>query len=143
GDGGFAGNAELSGPRGVAVDASGNVYIADTNNQRVRVVVKSSGNISTIAGNGASGSSGDGGPATSATMNSVYGVAVDATDDVFLADTINSRVREVLATPATVLGTLSPTQWTVNQNGYSGNITITGGAPPSGSFLTSTGLPPG
>jgi hypothetical protein len=143
GDGGAATSAQLYYPEAVAVDGSGNVFIADSSNHRIRVVVQSSGVIATIAGSGATGSSGDGGPATSATLNNVYGVAVDATDDVFLADTINSRVREVLPIPAPVLGALAPTQWTANQSGYYGTITITGGAPPSGSFLTTTGLPPG
>ena len=81
----------------MAVDASGNLFIADTDNNRIREVVKATGNIITIAGNGTAGYSGDNGPATSATARtSPYGVAVDASGNVFIADTGNNRVREVV-----------------------------------------------
>ncbi|MCB4790804.1 MAG: carboxypeptidase regulatory-like domain-containing protein [Elusimicrobia bacterium] len=83
GDGGLAASAQLNTPNGVAVDASGNVYIAD--NTRVRKV-NTSGIISTIAGNGSVGYSGDGGPATLAQINHSYGVAVDASGNVYIAD---------------------------------------------------------
>lgn len=97
GDGGLATQAELNGPASVAVDESGNLYIADTKNDRVREVAVAGGVITTIAGTGTSGYTGDGGPATSAELNSPQGVAADTSGDVYIADTDNSLVRKVSA----------------------------------------------
>src|SRR5208283_3417442 len=94
GDGGPATAAELDYPAGVAVDASGNLYIADTNNQRVREVNNSTGMITTVAGSG-NFALGDGGPATAAFLNNPMGVAVDASGNLYIADTRNERIREV------------------------------------------------
>jgi len=94
GDGGAATNATLGNPYGVAVDSHGNVFIADTGNQRIREV-GTNGIITTVAGNGALGYSGDGGAATNATLGNPYGVAVDAYGNVYIADTGNDRIREV------------------------------------------------
>src|SRR5207253_8688976 len=68
GDGGLATNAELTQPTGVYVDSSGNIFIADSGNQRIREVDAATGNIQTVAGNGTFGFSGDGGPATNAEL---------------------------------------------------------------------------
>src|SRR5262249_60153167 len=92
GHGGFARTAELSGPRGVAVDASGNVYAADTGNQRIREVVQATGNIITVAGNGTYGYSGDGGAATSAALASPKAMAMGANGHVFHPDSRNHRI---------------------------------------------------
>jgi sugar lactone lactonase YvrE len=143
GDGGPATAAKLFAPDGLTVDASGNVFIADTYNFRVRAILQSSGNIVTVAGNGTLGYSGDGSQATSANLSHAYGLAVDGSGNLFIADLDNNAVREVLPIPAPVLGSLSTTQWTVNQGGYYGSIPVTGAAPPSGSFLTTSGMPPG
>jgi uncharacterized protein (TIGR03437 family) len=97
GDGGSATSAQLNVPFGVAVDASGNIYIADSNNNRIRKV-SATGIITTVAGNGAQGYSGDGGSATSAQLNFPYGVAVDASGNLYIADKFNERVRRVSAT---------------------------------------------
>ncbi|MCX6631897.1 MAG: SMP-30/gluconolactonase/LRE family protein, partial [Candidatus Solibacter sp.] len=94
GDGGAAGSAQLNAPFGVAVDAAGNLYIAEFGNNRVRKVA-ANGNISTLAGNGISGFSGDGGQAGSAQLNGPQGVAVDSAGNVYIADTANNRVRKV------------------------------------------------
>ncbi|NCX95569.1 MAG: hypothetical protein EBX41_04010, partial [Chitinophagia bacterium] len=94
GDGGAATAASLSLPKGVAVDASGNVYFPDQNNNRIRKV-NTSGVISTIAGNGSLGYSGDGGAATAASLSGPYGVAVDASGNVYIADCFNNRIRKV------------------------------------------------
>jgi uncharacterized protein (TIGR03437 family) len=94
GDGGPATGGYLAGPYGVAVDSAGNVYIADTFNNRVREV-STSGIITTIAGTGYAGSSGDSGPATSAQVNDPEGVAVDSAGNIYIADTYNSRVRQI------------------------------------------------
>ena len=78
------------------MDASGNIFIADTFNYRIREV-STSGTITTVAGNGTQGFSGDGGPATSAMLNNPYAVTVDSSGNVFIADSGNNRIREVRA----------------------------------------------
>ncbi len=94
GDGGPAVNAFLNHPCGVAVDAAGNIYIADTTNGRIRVVIK--GTIYTIAGNGRLGIfAGDGGLATNASLSFPYSMTVDAQGNVFVADTQNHVIREL------------------------------------------------
>ncbi len=113
GDGGPATSAELSLPEGVAVDAAGNLLIADGGNNRVRVVAHktgtfygqpmTAGDIYTVAGDGTSGFSGDGGPATSAGL-SLRGVAVDAAGNLLIADTFNRRVRVVAHKTGTFYG---------------------------------------
>lgn len=95
GDGGPATSAALNGPEAVALDSSGNIFIADTANFIIREVAASSGTIQTIAGNGKEGYSGDGGPATSAQLDDPYGVFVDGSGNIFIADTDNSIIREV------------------------------------------------
>jgi sugar lactone lactonase YvrE len=96
GDNGAAAKASLSEPFGVAVDTVGNLYIADTSNHRIRKV-DTSGVITTVAGNGTEGFSGDGGAATSATLNTPIGVAVDAAGNLYIADAFNNRIRKVNA----------------------------------------------
>ncbi|MCU1259836.1 MAG: repeat containing protein [Bryobacterales bacterium] len=98
GDGGPATGAQLNNPSGLAVDSRGDLYIADTSNNVVRMV-DTQGNISTIAGNNsaATGFSGDGGPATSAVLYNPIGVAVDSAGNLYVADGGNSRVRLVSA----------------------------------------------
>jgi sugar lactone lactonase YvrE len=93
GDGGAAASAELQLPQGVAVDSSGNIFIADTGNQRIRRV--SGGTITTVAGNGTGGYRGDGGAATSAELNTPTEVKVDSSGNLFIADFQNNRIREV------------------------------------------------
>jgi trimeric autotransporter adhesin len=95
GDGSAAISTELYYPESVAVDASGNLFVADTNNNRIRKVSASSGIITTVAGSGIPGYFGDGGPATSAGLASPFGVAVDASGNLFIGDTYNDRIREV------------------------------------------------
>ena len=95
GDGISATNAELYLPTGVAVDSSGNIYIADYGNNRVRMVTVSTGVISTVAGNGTAGFSGDNNPATSAALYRPAGVALDASGNLYIADAYNNRVRVV------------------------------------------------
>jgi hypothetical protein len=107
GDGGVATNASLylfsyGGPSGVACDASGSLYIADYGNERVRKV-DTNGIITTVAGNGSYSYSGDGGAATNASLNP-YGVAFNASGNLFIADYYNSRIRDVnLATYPTLM----------------------------------------
>src|SRR5207248_2212538 len=89
-------SAMLNQPNGVAVDTSGNVFISDWHNSRIREVVKTTGQIITVAGTGTSGYSGDGGPATAAKLNFPGGVAVDASGNLFITDSSNERLREVV-----------------------------------------------
>jgi hypothetical protein len=101
GDNGPASAARLSGPLGVSVDAAGNLYIADTANQRIRKVDAATGIITTVAGNGFlsaggfGGYSGDNGPAASAELNLPYAVAFDAAGNFYIPDSANSRIRKV------------------------------------------------
>jgi trimeric autotransporter adhesin len=114
GDGGPATSAKLTGPAMVAVDAAGNVLIADYGNNRIRVVAASTGtfygiamtagDIYTIAGQGTAGFGGDGGPATSAKFNGPQSVAVDAAGNILIADTYNHRIRMVAASTSTFYG---------------------------------------
>ncbi len=103
GDGCPASQATLNQPEGVTLDASANVYIADTNNHRIREVSAATGVISTIAGNGftnpngTGGYNGDGIAATSAKLDFPYAVAFDASGNMYIPDSANQRVREVMA----------------------------------------------
>ena len=94
GDGGPATEAQLNNPRGLAVDGSGNLYMADYLNQRVRRI-DPDGVITTIAGTGDRGFGGDGGPATDAHLNSPNGLAVDGSGNLYVADYPNHRVRVI------------------------------------------------
>ncbi len=106
GDSGPATEAQLSAPTGVAVDGAGNVYIADTENQRIRKV-DSTGTITTIAGTGELSFGGDGGPASEAQLAYPTGVAVDEAGNVYIADLNNHRIRKVdsTGTITTIAGT--------------------------------------
>ena len=94
GDGGAAISAQLNYPTGVAVDISGNVYIADKENHKIRMV-SSAGIITTFAGTGAQGNSGDDGAAISATLYWPKGVTLDISGNVYIADTYNRKIRMV------------------------------------------------
>jgi len=97
GDGATATAAQLNTPGGIALDAAGNLYIADGGNNRVRKVT-AAGVISTIAGKGTAGFSGDGGAATAAELKRPTHVAVDATGNVYITDADNARIRKVSPT---------------------------------------------
>jgi len=94
GDGGPAVNAGLNAPRTVAIDVSGNLYIADTSNHRIRKV-DTSGVITTIAGDGGAGFSGDGGSAVNAGLNAPRSIAIGSAGALYIADTFNHRIRKI------------------------------------------------
>jgi len=102
GDDGPAVDASLAGPMGVALDADGNLFIADRDNNRVRRVDAATEKIATVAGNGASGFGGDGDLATLAELHWPVGVALDASGNLFMADQRNQRVRRVDAANAII-----------------------------------------
>ncbi len=148
GDGGLATSAALSHPEGVFVDASGNIYIADSGDDLIRVVnpgtqavtiagvVIQPGDIATVAGNGTPGYSGDSGPATQAQLDDPYGVFVDASGDIFIADTDNAVIREVIG------GTIQTVAGTPGSPGYSGDGQLATSAQlglPEGVFLDGSG----
>jgi uncharacterized protein (TIGR03437 family) len=111
GDSGSATQARLNHPSGVAMDSSGNLYIADRDNNRMRRV-SPDGTITTVAGTGVSGNLGDGGLASQAQLNAPSSVSVDAAGSLYIADTGNQRIRKVTTdgriSAATNLGLLSP-----------------------------------
>lgn len=139
GDGGPASSAALNGPAAIFVDNNGNLFIADQGNSAIREVLASTGNITTVAGTGTSGYNGDGIPATTAQLSSPFGVFVDASGNLFIADTDNSLIREVVASTGkiqTVAGepNLGP--------GYSGNGGLATSAQldePEGVFVDAAG----
>ncbi|RXH54829.1 hypothetical protein GRAN_3933 [Granulicella sibirica] len=93
GDGGAATSALLDSPAGIAVDGSGNLFVADSHNQRVREI--SGGTITTVAGTGVAGFGGDGGGATAAVLDLPVAVSVDGAGNVYIADSGNHRIRKV------------------------------------------------
>jgi hypothetical protein len=94
GDGGPAVSANLTAPGGVAVAPNGDVYIADTFNHRIRKVIKAGGTIVTVAGTGTQGFSGEGTPAISANLNTPYGIDIDNSGNIFIADRDNHVIRK-------------------------------------------------
>ncbi|MBL8210055.1 MAG: hypothetical protein JNK87_05055 [Bryobacterales bacterium] len=97
GDGGQASIAQMDNPQALAFDAAGSLYIADQNNHRIRRV-SVDGVITTFAGTGRAAFDGDRGPAADASLNAPQGVTVDARGNVYIADTVNRRIRKVDAT---------------------------------------------
>ena len=108
GDGGPADKAKLDQPFDVAFDRTGNLYLSDTFNHRIRRVDAKTGTITTVAGNGKKGFGGDGGKATDAMLNEPYGIELDAEGNLYIVDRLNYCVRKVDAKTAfitTVAGT--------------------------------------
>ena len=136
GDNGPAASAQLNNPYSLAVDSAGNLFIADTGDQRIRKV-SSSGVIATVAGNGTPGFSGDNSPAITAQLDNPYGLAVDSAGKVYIADFDNNRVR-VLTPVIPCTYSLSPTMAQAAVSG--GNLTVGIRTTPSCSWVIS-GLP--
>jgi trimeric autotransporter adhesin len=124
GDGGLATAADLDAPMGVAVDAAGNVYVADHYNSRIREIMANDSNIYTFAGNGVASFSGDGGPATAAEISAPTGVCLDNSGNLYISDEGNSRVREVTSTITNVNNISVANNVLVYPNPNNGQFTI-------------------
>jgi DNA-binding beta-propeller fold protein YncE len=116
GDGGVARDAGLNQPFDVALDQQGHLYFSEADNHCVRRVEGHSGIITTVAGTGQAGYSGDGGPATQAQLNSPYGIALDAANNLYIVDRLNACIRLVEAATG-IIRTIAGT----GQAGYSGD----------------------
>lgn len=114
GDGGPAAQAQVNIVRGMASDAAGNLYFADSGNNRIRRI-STTGIVTTVAGNGTAGFGGDGGPATSAQLNQPLDVEVDGAGNLYIADFSNQRIRKVSS--AGIITTLAGT----GKAGYNGD----------------------
>jgi sugar lactone lactonase YvrE len=119
GDGGKATDASLASPRALAVDAQGNLYIADYNNGRIRRVT-TDGIIKTVAGNGQAGATGDGGDATAAAIQVPWGIALDAAGNLYIDQALSNVIRRV--TPDGKISTVAGTG-TAGFNGEAGKAT--------------------
>jgi sugar lactone lactonase YvrE len=131
GDGGPAASAQLNNPYGVAIDLSGNLYIGDTFNQRIRKV-SLDGTIATIAGTGNSGFSGDGGPATAAQLYFPMGLALDSSGNLYAAVQANQRIRVIQQFNPAALAIAAPAPLPLGMQGalYYRMLVATGGVPP-------------
>ncbi|MBI1922332.1 MAG: chitobiase/beta-hexosaminidase C-terminal domain-containing protein [Geobacter sp.] len=131
GDGGAATAASLKYPAGLTMDSAGNLFIADSSNNRIRKVDAATGNISTVAGSGSAGFAGDGGVATAASLNNPASVTVDSAGNLFVADSSNNRIRKVDAVTGNII--------TVAGNG-SASFAGDGGAATAASLKYPAGL---
>jgi len=123
GDAGPATAAKLDAPTGVALDAAGNIYIADASNNRVREITLSTGIINTIAGTGTPSFSGDGTPATGATINNPRAVLIDGSGNVLFSDGTNNRVRKI-TTATGIITTIAGSTTAPGFGGDGGQATL-------------------
>ena len=126
GDGGPASASRLNTPAGIAIDVVGNIYIADSGNNRIRRINSATGIIATAAGSGSNGNTGDGGPATSAAIYGPYTIAFDGGGNLFVADVFHNRIRKILSNigvlvyPTMRVGSVSaPMNQTIENDGNS------------------------
>ena len=131
GDNGLATKAELFAPSGVIVDPAGNLYISDTQNFYIRKV-STRGTITSVAGIGGASSGGDNGPANAAGLNGPYGLALDGNGDLFIAEYIGNRIRQIQANLSVVpvkavirQGSVSSTTSVAIENDGTGALDLT------------------
>ncbi|MFB3079588.1 MAG: hypothetical protein ACE1Y4_16435, partial [Lysobacterales bacterium] len=134
GDGLAATAAYVNTPQAVVVNASGDIFIAATDENRIRKVTNATGVISTIGGDGTAGYSGDGGAATVAQLNQPSGIALDSGGNVIFSDTMNSRIRKI--TPGGIISTIAGTG-TAGYSGDGGLATLAEITNPQGIFIDS------
>ncbi len=137
GDEGPAGKAQLSGPNGIAINDTGNIFVADEYNNRIREINASTNTIATMAGIGNAGYSGDGGLAKSAEFYNPVDIAFDTSGDMFIADMINNRIREINATTHRVK-TVAGNGY--NAKNYGGGFSGDGGAAVSAELYQPQGV---
>ncbi len=145
GDGGTAITAQLNFPHGIAVHPDGSLLIADSTNNRVRLV-GTNGNISTFAGTGTAGSTGDGGPAPLAQLRAPFGLAFDSNTNLFVADRDNHKVRRITPAPTGVAPviTTQPLSASLATGGsVSLNVTASGAPSPTFQWFFTNGPIPG
>jgi trimeric autotransporter adhesin len=140
GDGGQASTAQMHFPTGLVFDKAGNMFISDQVNNVVREVTKSTGIISTIAGNYAYGSgySGDGGQATNAELFGPLAMAIDSTGNIYIADNVNSVIRKVDMTTG-IISTVAGIGNVLNYSGDGGQATAAELSRPTGMALDKDG----
>jgi hypothetical protein len=141
GDGDLATTAEFSDPDGIGVDAADNVYVSDTENQRVRKITNATGIISTIAGTGDYGYNGDNIPAISAMLSYPRTIAIDTRGNVYFADEPNLRIREIVVNPGTPVITSRPS--TAFTAGVFGSFQVTTTDAPIPALTYAGSLPSG
>jgi uncharacterized protein (TIGR03437 family) len=138
GPGGLAAYPPIYQPAGIALDAAGDLFIADNGNYLIREVKAGATNVTTVAGSGSGGYYGDGGPATSATLYGPSGVAVDASGNIFIADTFNNVIREVTASNG-YISTVAGVQTLTVFSGDNGPATSAELDNPTSVFVDSSG----
>jgi len=132
GDGSAATSATLSSPAGLATDSAGNLYIADSGNNRIRKITASTGVITTVAGNGTAGYTGDGGQATAAELSGPLAVSLDAAGNLYITDSGNGVVRKVDSATNTIYTVAGGGKTTLTNPGQALGATGTFFARPSG-----------
>ncbi len=138
GDNGQATSAAIQKPSGVAIDTSGNIYITDKDNYRVRKVTVSTGIITTIAGTGSGTYSGDNGAATSAGLKFPWGLALDTSGNVYIADQGAYRIRKVTVSSGVI--TTIAGAGTCTYSGDGGDAILASLCTPSGIAVDASGI---